>query len=68
MNNNVNDHSAFALAAGMGSTQGLAAAAPTANGSGTMEDIQHFLASKLLNWTRMGVIECNGINQNGNEN
>ena len=54
MNNNVNDHSAFALAAGMGSTQGLAAAAPTANGTGTIEDIQHFMASKLLDWTKDG--------------
>lgn len=68
MNNDVNDHSAFALAVGMGSTQGPAAAAPSANGTGTMEDIQHFMASKLLNRTSMGVIECKGINQNGNEN
>eukprot|EP00956_Cyclotella_meneghiniana_P003795 scaffold4598_cov73-Cyclotella_meneghiniana.AAC.14 len=66
-NNDVNNHMAFALAAGMGSTRSTQGPAAS-NGTRTMEYLQHFMASKLLDATRIGAMGDPWGNQNRNGN
>lgn len=66
-NNDVNNHLAFALAAGMGSTRSTQGPAAS-NGTRTMEYLQHFMASKLLDATRIGAMGDPWGNQNRNGN